>query len=165
MPDSEVQQVEVTIAAPPAKHPGGRPPYYKTPEEMQAAIERYFSQQEGKKTVTGLALHLGFTDIHSFLGYSAKDEFAPLIARARALIQEHYEGLGQDGRAQQFSDRMLTRMGWACIEQQEHVLRPDALPSDPAAIDARIAELQAHRAQLKLLAGEVEQAGGAVCDE
>jgi hypothetical protein len=37
----------------------GRPAVYNDPGILQATIEEYFAQ-EGKKTITGLAYHLGF---------------------------------------------------------------------------------------------------------
>ncbi len=100
-----------------AKGPGGPPRRFKSPEEMQTGIDKYFST-DGKKTVSGLALFLGFNDHRGLWEYSEYygREFADVIARARAQIREYYESLGQEVRSGHFPDRMLTRMKWPCEE-------------------------------------------------
>ena len=97
------------------KHAGGRPPKWDSPEAMQQAIDAYFTQ-EGKKSVCGLALHLGFLDHHNWSGYQNKEEFRPVIACARMRIKQYYEELGQEVRQGMFPDRMLTRMLWPAVE-------------------------------------------------
>lgn len=69
---------------------GGRPLKYKTPEEMQTAIDTYFKTAE-KPTVCGLALELGFCDRSSILDYQAKNKFFPTIKKAKMRIQKYYE--------------------------------------------------------------------------
>jgi hypothetical protein len=88
------------------KHPGGRPPKYKTVEELEARIEDYFEScwvdkvtettdkdgaitmstvryQTRPYTVTGLALHLNMTR-EGLLFYEDKNqEFADAITRAK----------------------------------------------------------------------------------
>ena len=91
---------------------GGRPPMYKTVEEMQEKIDEYFEKCKGEvfkvngepvfdkygmpiiinaepPTVTGLALALGFTSRRALLNYQDKDEFVHTITRAKARV-EHY---------------------------------------------------------------------------
>lgn len=73
------------------KNPVGRPRKYKSPEEMQKAIDAYF-EDTIKLTVTGLALHLGFTsraDLIRYEGYS--QEFYYAIKRAKLRIEAYYE--------------------------------------------------------------------------
>ena len=90
----------------------GRPPKYESPEQMQVAIDQYFKQCEaGKKTfvirrgkeiektvripktVSGLALALGFSSRRSILNYQEKDEFLPIISRAKLEIEnDNLEG-------------------------------------------------------------------------
>lgn len=92
-----------------------RPPKYKTVEELQAAVDKYFSDCEGKPlvdadgspvlnkwgeavivgakppTVTGLALALGFATRKSLIDYQAKKEFLHTITRAKSRCEEYAE--------------------------------------------------------------------------
>ncbi len=75
-----------------AKHPGGRPRKYESAEQMQVAIDAYFEDTE-KLTVTGLAVHLGFTsraDLIRYEGYS--EEFYYTLKRAKLRVEAYYEG-------------------------------------------------------------------------
>ena len=93
----------------------GRPPKYKSSEEIQEKIDVYFKDCEGKilknnrndpvldkngvpviigerpPTVTGLALALGFTSRQALLNYQAKKEFVDTITRAKARIEQYAE--------------------------------------------------------------------------
>lgn len=93
----------------------GRPLKYKTVEELQAAIDQYFDDCEGKKllddygnvvtdkngvpiivgakppTVTGLALALGFTTRQTLLNYQGKKQFVDTILRAKSRCEEYAE--------------------------------------------------------------------------
>lgn len=93
----------------------GRPPMYKTKEEIQEKIDAYFKDCEGRiltdaegnttvdkygypirvdtrpLTVTGLALALGFTTRQALLNYQAKDEFVDTILRAKAKVEQYAE--------------------------------------------------------------------------
>ena len=93
----------------------GRPPFYKTVDELQSAIDDYFKNGVKVKTVvvgsgktsskvnievptiTGLALHLGFCDRSSFYDYEKNNEFSYTIKKARFFIEQHYEELLQTG--------------------------------------------------------------------
>jgi hypothetical protein len=75
------------------KSNAGRPPLFKTDEELQGMITKYFEQDNIKPTITGLALFLGFCDRHSFYDYEKREEFSHTIKRARALIETVYETL------------------------------------------------------------------------
>lgn len=94
---------------------GGRPPKYKTKEEIEEKIEKYFKDCEGhpltdedgkqiynkygypvivdKKplTVTGLALALGFTTRQALLNYQGKKEFVDTITRAKSRVEQYAE--------------------------------------------------------------------------
>lgn len=93
------------MAVPKEKHAGGRPPMYKTPKEMQEAIDEYFTycdnrikqvhSKEGESygianpepyTMSGLAYSLGM-DRRSLLDYRKKDSFLPLIKKARSKVE------------------------------------------------------------------------------
>ena len=75
------------------KHAGGRPRKFKTVAEMSDAIDAYFDETAFDKiTITGLALHLGFTsraDLINYEGYS--DEFHYTIKTAKLFVENAYE--------------------------------------------------------------------------
>jgi len=99
----------------------GRPRKYKTPEEMQAAIDIYFDSckpepiidkdgnimmdKNGRPvfelnppTITGLALHLGFLDrksVYNYAGYGEK--FFHTIKKARLRCENYVERNGMSG--------------------------------------------------------------------
>lgn len=117
----------------------GRPPKYKSVEEIEEKIEQYFAGCEGEPlsddegnqvfnkygypcwikppkppTVTGLALALGFTTRLSLLNYQGKKEFMNTITRAKTMIEEYAESrlFDRDGsNGAQFSLRNNFR-GW-----------------------------------------------------
>ena len=93
----------------------GRPPKYKSKEEIEEKIDAYFKECEGEiikdddgkpilnkfgdpihinqrpPTVTGLALALGFTTRLSLLNYQGKKEFMNTITRAKTMIEAYTE--------------------------------------------------------------------------
>lgn len=93
----------------------GRPPMYKTAEEMQKKIDEYFESCKGRVytdsegnavtdkyglpiiiaarplTITGLALALGFTTRQALLNYQGKEEFVDTILRAKAKVEQYAE--------------------------------------------------------------------------
>ena len=93
----------------------GRPPMYKTAEEVQEKIDAYFEECKGKvltdddgnivrdkyfmpiiidarpPTITGLALALGFTSRQALLNYQAKEEFVDTITRAKSRVECYAE--------------------------------------------------------------------------
>ena len=95
--------------------PAGRPPKYKTAEQLQAKIDEYFKEkvkneplldQEGNPmrdrqgrlvydikppTVAGLALYLGFCDRKSLYEYKEKPEFTHTIKACVTKIEEYAE--------------------------------------------------------------------------
>lgn len=98
-----------------SKNKGGRPPMYKSVEEIQKKIDEYFIDCEGKPlldaegnpmidkygnpirtgvrplTITGLALALGFTSRQALLNYQEKEEFVDTITRAKAKVEQYAE--------------------------------------------------------------------------
>lgn len=98
-----------------SKHPGGRPPFYNTVEEMQERIDAYFKECDGRiitdyegkpitdkygmpivvdahpYTITGLALALGFNSRQALLNYQVKEEFHDTITRAKARVECYAE--------------------------------------------------------------------------
>ncbi len=97
------------------KHPGGRPPFYNSVEDMQKKIDAYFEECDGKVlldelgrpvrdkygkiirddrkpyTITGLALALGFTSRQALLNYEEKEEFVDTVTRAKARVEKYAE--------------------------------------------------------------------------
>ena len=92
----------------------GRPLRYKTVAELEAAIDAYFEQCKGHPlevdgepvydkygqpvivdvhppTVTGLALHLGFTSRKALLDYQGRKAFCNTITRAKARVEAYTE--------------------------------------------------------------------------
>lgn len=95
------------------KHPGGRPPKYKTPEELQAKVDEYFEScwvdkvteatdkdgvctmstvryQNRPYTVAGLALHLDMTR-ETLCQYAKGGKFSDVIKRAKDKIVMNVE--------------------------------------------------------------------------
>lgn len=103
----------------------GRPPKYKTAEEMQVVIDDYFDNLPTKQmfigdklrdmpliTITGLCLHLGFEHRTSFYKYEDKEEFRYTIKKARLRIENDYEmglKLGNNNAGNIFG---LKNFGW-----------------------------------------------------
>ena len=90
------------------KKTAGVDPFYKTPKELQEAVDEYFENPETETlyiegqphevpilTITGLALRLGFCSRQSFYDYEKRDKFSYTIKRARTFIENNYEKLLQ----------------------------------------------------------------------
>jgi len=95
---------------------GGKPPVYDSPEKLQISVDLYFDYKEGKKTISGLAYHLGFESRQSFYDYESKVEFAYIIKRARLRIEALYEENLQSNNVAG-SIFALKNMGW--FDRQE----------------------------------------------
>ena len=90
------------------KHPGGRPPKFKTEAELKKAVDKYFNDCDnrtvtvikyGKKiklpnprpyTMSGLALALGMDRV-SLVNYGKKDEFFNTVREAKIKCQQFAE--------------------------------------------------------------------------
>lgn len=115
----------------------GRPPKYKTAEQLQKKIDEYFSggyrkrkitvgnKREGyteievpKITITDLVLFLGFADRHSFYDLEKTPGFSHTIKRARTFIEREYEEqLDQNPAGAIFA---LKNFGWTDKTEHEH---------------------------------------------
>lgn len=93
-----------------AKHPGGRPLLFKTPEELDEKIQEYFAYCDNRMvevmnkdtgetfflnkpapyTMSGLALAVG-VDRRTIVNYANKDEFFPTINKARQKVEAQLE--------------------------------------------------------------------------
>lgn len=123
----------------------GRPPKYKSKEEIEEKIEQYFKDCEGHPladdegnpvynkwgypvivdrkppTVTGLALALGFTNRLSLINYQGKKEFVNTITRAKSRVEQYAEErlFDKDGTSgAQFSLRNNFK-GWDADKKEE----------------------------------------------
>lgn len=123
----------------------GRPPKYKSVEEIQEKIAKYFNEcvgtpltdDDGKPvrnklgypimigerppTITGLALALGFTSRQALLNYQAKKEFVDTITRAKSRVEQYTEErlFDKDGTSgAQFSLRNNFK-GWNELEEKK----------------------------------------------
>ena len=78
--------------------PAGRPPLYKSVEDMQSIVDEYFNSPEvvftnpdtgqviNRPTMAGLAYALGMSR-RTLVDYSHKDEVLPTIKRAREKVE------------------------------------------------------------------------------
>lgn len=134
-------------------NPVGRPPMYKSKEEIQEKIDKYFEECEGKvledkegnpilnkwgnpviigvrpPTITGLALALGFTSRQALLNYQDKNEFVDTITRAKTRVEQYAEErlFDRDGsHGAQFSLRNNFK-GWSNkdLEDKEQTYNVD----------------------------------------
>lgn len=114
----------------------GRPPHFKTADELQLKIDEYFNGGLKKKTVlvgkgenatvieipvptiTGLAYFLGFESRSSFYDYENREGFSYTIKRSRLFIETEYEEQLQIGNTTG-AIFALKNMGW--IDKMETV--------------------------------------------
>ena len=123
----------------------GRPPIYKTVNEIEGKIDAYFKECEGEilkddngktvlnkfgnpvvinqkpPTVTGLALALGFTSRLDLLRYQGKEEFCNTITRAKSMVEQYAEErlFDRDGsNGAQFSLRNNFK-GWDAVKKND----------------------------------------------
>lgn len=72
----------------------GRPPKYKTPEELEKKFAEYLEDCEANSlnlTITGACLFLGFCSRQSFYAYGEKPEFNYTIKKIHLHIENSYE--------------------------------------------------------------------------
>lgn len=122
----------------------GRPPHYKTPEELEAKIDEYFvsgiptrkvvvgppNKRELVEleipTITGLALYLGFESRQSFYDYGKREEFSYIIKRAQFFIEVRYEEMLQYGNSTG-AIFALKNMGWRDNQHIDHTTKGEAI--------------------------------------
>jgi hypothetical protein len=103
--------------------PGGRPPKFKTPEEMQEAIDTYFLQCEEKKepvTVSGMAFALGMTT-ETLRSYGLKNEFSATVKSAKQQVEIELEKALLSGRnATGPIFNLKNNFGWKDAREHTH---------------------------------------------
>lgn len=108
---------------------GGRPPKFKTSNDLAKKIDDYFNNGVQEKevvvgrgeskevvkipvpTITGMCLHCGFESRQSFYDYEKIEKFSYIIKRAKTFIEKHYEELLQVGNTTG-AIFALKNMGW-----------------------------------------------------
>jgi len=70
-------------------HPGGRPPSFTDPIELQNLVDEFF-KNEPRPTLAGLAVHIGIAR-STFYEYEKIDEFSDIIKKARQKVEALYE--------------------------------------------------------------------------
>ncbi|MBR6688795.1 MAG: DNA-packaging protein [Clostridia bacterium] len=104
------------------KHAGGRPPKYKTKEEIQEKIDEYFKMcklNNKPYTITGLGLALDMSR-QDLINYSKKDEFFDTIKRAKMRVENYLEErLINDSSATGIIFNLKNNYGWK--DKQENV--------------------------------------------
>jgi hypothetical protein len=97
----------------------GRPATYQSAEELQSKVDEYFETFDLKqRTITGIALYLGFESRQSFYDYEKMDEFSYIIKRARLQVEHAYECKLSDGNCTG-AIFALKNMGWKDKTEQE----------------------------------------------
>lgn len=96
----------------------GRPRIYESGDELQEAIDNYFSQPSCDLTITGLALHLGFCDRQSLYDYEKSEIFSCIIKTARMRVENAYERK-LNSNACTGAIFALKNMGWRDKTEQE----------------------------------------------
>ena len=105
----------------------GRPAKYATPEDMQTAVDEYFSlmlNAERPPTLAGLTLHLGFLDTASLYDQEERKEYGPefskVLKSARLKIKTAHEErlFGNNPTGSIFW--LKTQAGWKETAVTEH---------------------------------------------
>lgn len=100
--------------------PAGRPPKYKTPEEMQKVIDEYFESvtyvlDSGKvvcePTMSGIARWLGMST-RALVNYKDKSEFLPTIKEVRQRVEEALESKLYTGQVTGAIFNLKNNFGW-----------------------------------------------------
>lgn len=120
-------------------HAGGRPPFFNNPEDLDVLVNKYFEETtEEKRTITGLALALGFADKSSIYEYEKKPEFSYSIKQARLRVENCYE-LSLRGRGNSGDIFALKNFGWT---DKTEIDQNTTLKATVATVDITTEELE-----------------------
>ena len=100
----------------------GRPRKYKSPEEFTQAVDEYVEYcyaNETPVTMTGMALHLGFSSRKDFYRYQDFEEFCHAVKRARLRVEHEYEKR-LSGSSPAGAIFALKNMEWSDKQEVEH---------------------------------------------
>jgi hypothetical protein len=103
------------------KNKGGRPPKFKTVEELQEKVNAYFKETKREEwTMTGLAIALDI-DYQTLINYGNKELFFEPIKKARMKVHNEYEkDLRRKGRSGDIF--ALKNFGWTDKTEQDVTL-------------------------------------------
>ncbi len=112
-----------------------RPLKFKTPKELENAIEAYFeTTPKDEWTITGLALALDTTR-QTLINYEEKDKFLDTIKRAKLKIENGYEiDLKKHGRSGTIF--ALKNFDWSDKTEVDHTTKGKELPQPLINLDA-----------------------------
>ena len=107
-----------------------RPLKFKSVEEMQKLIEKYFENTTKKKwTITGLAIALNTTR-DTLIDYEKKEEFSDTIKKAKTMVEYSYE-LDLKKRWNSWTIFALKNFGWKDKQEVDYTdtagLTPEVL--------------------------------------
>jgi hypothetical protein len=102
-----------------AKKKRGRPPKFATPEEFDAAVDKYLENLGDKPvSLTGMLLSMGIYCKNTFYSYEKKDGFSIPVKRARAIVENAYEER-LHGNSPTGAIFALKNMGWTDKQERE----------------------------------------------
>lgn len=102
--------------------PGGRPPKFKSVEELQIKIDAYFDMCDENNrpyTMSGLANSLD-CDRDTVLNYSKKEEYFGTIKKAKRRVEEYVECRLFQGKATGPIFNLKNNFGWKDKKEIEH---------------------------------------------
>jgi hypothetical protein len=87
---------------------------------MQKKVDEYFTVSGSLKSMTGLALYLGFADRQSLHDYEKREPFSFTIKQARTRVEKFYEEQLTVSRNPSGSIFALKNFGWSDRQEVEH---------------------------------------------
>ena len=104
---------------------------YKTPEDLQEAVDGYFAQQvadEKPFTMAGLAYHLGLSR-QGLCDYSHRDDYGAVVVKARQRVEIFLEERLLLANATGPIFNLKNNFGWKDKTEREHsgALRVEAI--------------------------------------
>ena len=101
--------------------PAGRPPKFKTPEDMQAAVDDYFAlcNDENPPLISSLAYHLDMTT-ESLRRYGEDDEFSATVKKAKQRVEIALEKRLQSNSPVGAIFSLKNNFGWKDKSEHEH---------------------------------------------
>ena len=97
----------------------GRPQKYKTPQELEKVLQKYFDNTKSEEwTITGLALLIGGKQL--LQDYQKRDGYSELVIRAKLMVENSYEiSLRSSNRTPAGAIFALKNLGWT---DQQHII-------------------------------------------
>lgn len=109
--------------------PAGRPPIFESDEELQAAVDLYFSKcdaDEEQPTITGLSFALGMTR-ETLRAYGERDEFSDTVKRAKQRVEIALEQRLYASAPTGAIFNLKNNFGWKDQQEQTHGVSPELL--------------------------------------